>query len=338
MLPVIDVHVHVAAKNAAGCAVSRAMEREPAFIYMLLADRVSRAALRRDFDSTIREHILGAVAGASSVDRVVLLALDAPFGEDGRRLEGHSHLVVSNEYVRALARANPKVLVGASVNPNRGPAEGRRELEDCLGGDPPAALVKVLPNCQLVEMDDPRHDWFYETLAQRGVPLLCHTGPENTIPVPPPADRHQRLGDPRRLRRALDIGVTVIAAHCAMRVFPFQDDHLGDLAAMMREAEENGRWRLFADVSAMCLICRIGTVGRVLESIPGERMILGSDYPVPVSDMPPVVFRDLSLQEYLGLLHLRNPIEKNVRQLLAMGFPGAMLTRAAELIPACALA
>jgi hypothetical protein len=162
-------------------------------------------------------------------------------------------------------------------------------------------------------------------------------GPENAVPVPPPVDEHQRLGDPRRLRRALDIGVTVIAAHSAMRLFPFQDDHLGDLAAMMREAEENGRWRLYADVAAMCLPCRIGTVGRVLESIPGERMILGSDYPVPVRDMPPTLMEGLSLDEYLALLSVRNPIEKKVRQLLAMRFPATVGTRAAEVIPPPAL-
>ena len=338
MPPVIDIHIHIAAKHEPGCTVSREMETEPAFIYMLLADRVRRSALRRDFDGTIRAHILGALASAPSVDYGVLLALDAPYGEDGQLLEEHSHLVVGNEYVRKLAKANPKVLVGASVHPNRGPVEGWEELERCLDGDPPAALVKLLPNCQLIDVSDRRHDWFYETLAERGVPLLCHTGPENTLPVPAPVDEHQRLGDPRRLRRALDIGVTVIAAHSAMRVFPFQDDHVGDLAAMMREAEENGRWRLFADVSAMCLICRIGTVHRVLESIPGERMILGSDYPVPVSDMPPVVFKNLSLDEYLALLHIRNPIEKNLRQLLAMGFPASIGTRAAEVIPARVLA
>jgi uncharacterized protein len=336
--PVIDIHVHIAAKDEPGCKVSRELESEPAFIYMLLADRVKRSALRRDFDGTIRHHILGALAGAPSVDYGVVLALDAAYGEDGRRLEEHSHLVVTNEYVRNLAKTNPKVLVGASVHPNRGPAEGRDELERCLEGDPPAALLKLLPNSQVVDVGDPRHDWFYEVLAERGVPLLCHTGPENTLPVPSPVDEHQRLGDPRRLRRALDIGVTVIAAHSAMRVFPFQDDHVEDLAALMREAEENGRWRLFADVSAMCLICRIGTVHRVLESIPGERMILGSDYPIPVSDMPPLVFKGISLDEYLALLHIRNPIEKNLRQLLAMGFPGSIGTRAAEVIPARALA
>jgi len=336
--PRIDVHIHIAARGAPGCKVSRDTERQASFAFMLLADGVRRGDLKRDFDLTIRDHVLGALDGAPSVDRGVLLALDAVHAEDGRRLDEHSHLVVSNGYVRSLARSHPKVLVGASVHPNRGPVEGRRELLRCIHGEPPAALVKWLPNSQLIDASEPRHDWFFETLAESGVPLLCHTGPEHSVPLPPPRDEHQRLGDPRRLRRALDIGVTVIAAHAAMSIFPFEEDHLGDLAAMMREAEENGRWRLYADVSAMCLVCRVGTVHRVLESLPGERLVLGSDYPVPVNRMPPVVMRSADLDEFRALACLSNPIERNVRQLLAMGFPSSITTRAAELLPARALA
>ena len=334
MPPVIDVHVHIAAKHEPGCKVSKALERQPAFAYMLLADGVSRSGLRRDFDRTIRDYILGALDGATSVNYGVLLALDAIHDRHGVRRKEESHLVVSNAYVRSLARAHPKVLVGASVHPDRGPAAGREELARCVRGGPPAALVKWIPNAQRIDPADPRHDWFYEALVEAGVPLLCHTGPEHAVPVPDPVDEHQRLGDPRRLRRALDIGVTVIAAHAGVRFFPFEEDHLDHLAAMMGEAEANGRWRLYADVSAMCLPCRLGTVRRVLERIPGERMVLGSDVPVPVADMPPVLMPGLALDRYLELVRVRNPIEKNVQQLLAMGFPPEAGTRAAELIPA----
>jgi len=336
--PVIDVHIHIAATRQPGCKVSEKLRREPAFAYMVFADRIRHAGVRRDFDGAVRDHIVGTLEGAASVDRGVLLALDAVYDEGGRRIEEASHLVVSNEYVAALARTHPKVLLGASVHPNRGPSAGREELRRAIGGDPPAALVKWLPNAQLIDPADPRHDWFYEALAGAGVPLLCHTGPENTLPVLAPADQHQRLGDPRRLRRALDIGVTVIAAHAGMRLLPFQDDFLPDLAAMMREAERNGRWRLYADLAAMCLPCRIGTARRVLESIPPERMVLGSDYPVPVAHMPPVLMPSLAPDEYLALLAVRNPIERNYRQLLAMGFSPTIGTRAAEVIPAAALA
>ncbi|MBZ5590059.1 MAG: amidohydrolase family protein [Acidobacteriia bacterium] len=333
MASVVDIHVHIAARNQAGCKVSTVMERQPAFVFMLLADGVARESLRSDFDGTIRETIVGALDGAPSVDRGVLLALDAIWTDDGVRHDEASHLVVANDYVRGIAAVHSKVLFGASVHPNRGVAAGREELERCLFGEPPAALVKWIPNSQLIDAADRRHDWFYEALADAGVPLLCHTGPEHAVPVPPSVVEHQRLGDPRRLRRALDIGVTVIAAHAAARFFPFEVDYLDDLAAMMREAESNGRWRLFSDVSAMCLWPRIVTVPRVLGSIPSERLVLGSDYPIPIVDMPPLLVHGLRPAESVAIRRIRNPIEKNYRQLLAMGFPETIGSRAGELIP-----
>jgi mannonate dehydratase len=336
--PVIDVHVHIAAKNEPGCKVSQVMERQPAFAFMLLADGVTRDELRRDFDGTIRKQITGAIGEAPGVDRAVVLALDAIYSDDGVRQDEASHLVVSNEYVRRVAASHAKVLFGASVHPNRGPVSGRQELERCLCGEPPAALVKWIPNSQLIDTSDPRHDWFYEALAEAGVPLLCHCGPEHAVPVPRPTAAHQRLGDPRRLRRALDIGVTVIVAHAAAHFFPFEEDHLDDLAGMMREAESNGRWRLYTDVSAMCLWPRIVVVPRVLAAIPPERMVLGSDYPIPIADMPALLVRGLTTAEHARIRKIRNPIEKNYQQLLAMGFPAAIGSRGSELIRGAARA
>lgn len=332
--PVIDVHLHVAARRASGCRVSRALLRSPAFAYMVAANRVRPSALRRDFDGTIRAQVLGALRTAPSVDRGVILALDAAVAEDGSLLWEASGMVVTNEYVRELARAEPKVLVGASVNPNRGERDGRAELERCLEGPPPAALVKWIPNSQLIDPALPRHEWFYRMLAEHRVPLLCHCGPEYAVPVPPPVERHQKLGDPRRLERALDLGVTVIVAHAATRFFPTDsEDYLEDLAGMMARHP-----RLFADVSAFCTPCRIGTVQRVLAALPADRLVLGSDFPIPVADMPPVLVPELSVAEHLGILAVANPIEKNYRQLLAMGFPSSIGHRGAELLNPAALA
>lgn len=338
MKQVIDIHIHIASKERPDSKISDAMLTLPAFSYMLLANRINLRDLSRRFDETIRAHILGALNGSATVAKGVLLALDAIYSEDGRRLEQESHLVVSNAYIRELASAHPKVLVGASVHPNRGRAAGLEELNRCLQEEPRAALVKWVPNSQLIDPSDQRHTWFYERLAEAGVPLLCHTGPEYAIPVPDPQDDHQRLGDPTKLRRALDIGVTVIAAHAATRFFPAEPyDYLDELAEMMREAERNGRWKLYTDLSAMCVLCRVGTVDHVIEKIPPHRMVLGSDYPVPVSDMPPLLVKDLTFAEYLEIVKIDNPLEKNYRQLLAMGFPASAGTKAADLLPSYAL-
>jgi predicted TIM-barrel fold metal-dependent hydrolase len=304
------------------------MVRSPAFAYMLAASRVRLSDLRKDFDGTIRKCVLGPLKASASVDRGVVLALDAVYAEDGRPRWDASGMVVSNDYVRELARANRKVLFGASVNPGRGETAGRRELERCIEGSPPAALVKWIPNSQLIDPSKRRHDWFYQVLAEAGVPLLCHCGPEYAVPVPPPSRRHQRLGDPRLLVRALEKGVTVIVAHCATRFFPTdRDDYLDELQAMMDRFP-----RLFADVSAFSTLCRIGTVDRVLDTLPPDRLILGSDFPIPVSDMPPLVVRKLTHEEHLEILQIKNPIEKNYRQLLAMGFPESIGTKAADVL------
>ncbi len=79
-------------------------------------------------------------------------------------------------------------------------------------------------------------------------------------------------------------------------------------------------------------------VPRVLAAIPPERMVLGSDYPIPIVDMPPLLTRGLSAAEHARIRKIRNPIEKNYRQLLAMGFPADIGSRASGLIPARSLA
>jgi predicted TIM-barrel fold metal-dependent hydrolase len=335
---IIDMHIHIASKERPDCKISNAMLSLPAFAYMVVANGINPLDLAQHFDQTIRDHILGALNASTTVKKGVLLALDAVYSEDGRRLEEESHLIVSNDFVRELAATHAKVLFGASVHPNRGHKAGLDEINRCLQGDPRAVLFKWIPNSQVIDPSDRRHTWFYERLAELGVPLLCHTGPEYAIPLPDPQGDHQRLGDPRKLRLALDVGVTVIVAHAATRFFPFEPYHyLDELAAMMQEADRNKQWKLYADISAMCVLCRVGTVGQVLEKIPPHRMVLGSDYPVPVNDMPPVLVGNLTFEEYLEILRIKNPIEKNYRQLLAMGFPASAGTMAAELLPPWAL-
>jgi len=335
---IIDMHIHIASKERPDCKVSNAMLSLPAFTYMVLANGINPVDLFERFDQTIREHILGVLNTSATVQKGVLLALDAIYSEDGRRLEEESHLIVSNDYVRELAATHAKVLFGASVHPNRGRKAGLDEINRCLQQDPRTVLFKWIPNSQVIDPSDRRHTWFYERLAELGVPLLSHAGPEYAIPLPNPQADHQRLGDPRKLRLALEVGVTVIVAHAATRFFPFEPYHyLDELAAMMQEADRNGQWKLYADISAMCVLCRVGTVQQVLERISPHRMVLGSDYPVPVNDMPPVLVRNLTFEEYLEIIKIQNPIEKNYHQLLAMGFPASAGTKAAELLPPWAL-
>jgi|SRR6266403_906879 len=337
MPPVIDIHVHIAARERRDCRVSNKMLGLPAFSYMVAADGINPIALEQHFDQTIRDHILAAVQSAPSVNRAVLLAIDGVYSDNGVFQDNESHFIVSNDYVRELAKANhPRVLFGASINPNRGEGPGMKELERCLdpASGPLPVLVKWVPNSQIIDPADKRHDWFYKALANLQLPLLSHTGPEYAVPVPHGKIDYQQLGDPRRLERALDLGTKVIAAHAASRFFPLEKyDYVKDLGEMMNKAEAK-KWKLFTDVSAMCVVCRaLETINRVLELIPPQRMILGSDYPVPVNDMPLPFMRNTSFERFVNIVAIHNPIEKNYQQLLAMGFPQSIGTKAAEVLP-----
>src|SRR2546421_11925771 len=309
--PGTDIHIHIAAKQRPDCKVSNQMLAMPAFAYMVTADGINPVELAQHFDKTIADHILGTLSKAASVEKGVLLAIDWVFKPDGPRDDTNSHFVVSNDYVRELAKLNPKVLFGASINPNRGEKAGMQELEKCfdktLGATP--VLMKWVPNAQNIHPDNAAFTWFYDALAANRLPLLCHTGPEWAIPV---QKGDQVLGDPRGLQLALDRGVTVIAAHAATRFFQWDDyDYVAELADMI---DRNPN--LYADLSAMCVWCRKGdTIKRVKHLIPQDRLILGSDYPIPVNDMLLPFMEAVSLEESLKIGTIKNPIERNYQQL-----------------------
>jgi len=325
---VIDIHIHIGGKgNSSPCKMSETFLRSPAYFYMVVRSGIPLAMILEDHDRALRETLLQRLQSASGVDFGVFLAFDAVYTKRGEIDEKRSHMITPNDYVMEIARNERKVLFGASVHPNRGEGPGSDEIERCLENG--AVLMKWIPNSQIIDPSEKRHEWFYRKLADSGIPLLCHTGREQAVPVVRKA--YQRLGDPRRLRLALEMGVTVIAAHCATNFYPGEESYLDVLSALFEEAERKG-WKLYADISAFCTLFRVSLVDDILRKIPHNKMILGSDYPIPVDTMPPYLVETLNAQEYLEISAIGNPIEKNYRQLLAMGFPREAMTRASTIL------
>jgi hypothetical protein len=281
--------------------------------------------LDRDFDGTLRTHIVNVIGAARIVNKAVVLALDGVYGRDGLN-EKATKFMVANRYAQRLAAEHAdKVLFGASVNPARPDAE--LELRRCLAlepwpgekeiAGPPAALVKSVPNTQGF---DPQcvSDGFCKVLNENETPLLVHGGREHTLPV---ELGNQGLGNPGRLKQVLGNGVKVIVAHCAARinVLELSRNFTAILADMMRQASREG-WRLFANVSARSSPTRGALVVQdVLDRIAGphgDRLVLGSDYPVPPRQVPGV----------------DNPLDRNLEWLRQRGFPAELATRSADLI------
>jgi uncharacterized protein len=214
--------------------------------------------------------------------RLMLLAFDYHYDASGARREALSTFHTPNAYALALARRFPERFVAtASVHPYRADAVDALTQAAAAG----ARAVKWLPPAMGMDPAAPRCDRFYEALARLGLPLLTHAGEELAVA----GGDTQEWGNPLRLRRALDHGVTVIVAHCASLgagVDLDQGAH-GPLrsnfelfARLMDEPRYRGR--LYGEISALTQVNRLGALKTVIARGDWhERLVNGSDYPLP---------------------------------------------------------
>jgi len=217
--------------------------------------------------------------------RLHLLAMDRAYKTDGtpdpRRTEFH----VPNTYVLEAAARHPDLITPViSIHPAR--KDALQELEACAAKG--ARLMKWLPNAQTIDPADPAFDPFYRRMKDLGVVLLTHAGEEKAVAV----KDAQRLGNPLRLRRPLELGVTVIVAHCASLGRNADLDHPGRTATNFElfqrlMAEPRYRGRLFGDLSAITQINRLPAPLQHLLAHPefDDRLLNGSDYPLPGVDL-----------------------------------------------------
>ena len=115
--------------------------------------------------------------------------------------------------------------------------------------------------------------------------LLCHTGKEHSID-PPGSDNY--FGNPLFLRRPLEKGLKVIAAHCASEGSSIDLEHperpyTSNFKLLLRLFEDpQYNDLLYGDISAMTAFLRIGDpLTTVLDRIDIQsRLVFGSDFPV----------------------------------------------------------
>jgi mannonate dehydratase len=213
--------------------------------------------------------------------RLMLLAFDHAYDSDGRRLDESSHFHVPNGYARDVARRHSgRFEWTASIHPYR--EDALSALQQAVRDG--AKAVKWLPPSMNIDPASPRCDAFYEALARLDLPLLSHAGVERAVH----GAAAQKLGNPLRLRRALDHGVRVIVAHCAS-LGDGEDLDAGsarvanfELFARLME-EPRYEHLLYGDVSAMTQLNRMGpALDAVLERDDWQhRLVNGSDYPLP---------------------------------------------------------
>lgn len=267
----IDCHVHLAAlpDGDNGCYISPKTLRSPLFRFLLWKHGLSpdkpREANQKYLDDLLRE-----LRASRHVQQAVLLGMDGVYDQNGQLNQGHTDFLIGNDYVLKTAQAHPgELLAGVSINPQR--RDAIDEVHRCA--DAGAVLVKVLPNAKQFDPANLKYKPFYRALAERNLPFLSHVGYEFSL-----IGKDQSVGEPDRLRLALDEGAIVIAAHACSYGLILYEKFLPTLRDLVTRYPH-----FYADISALTLPNRMQMLLH-LRRYPEvhERLLFGTDYPLSV--------------------------------------------------------
>jgi predicted TIM-barrel fold metal-dependent hydrolase len=310
----IDMHVHIVGNGAGGtgCWLRVTGWHRPLAGLMLRSIGLPTSAMTGDLDRLYVERLVEQVRG-SSLGAAVILAQDVVRDEQGREMKDLGSFHVPNDYVLKLARQYPEFLPAVSIHPAR--PDALEELDRCLEAG--AVMMKCLPNCQNIDCSNRRFTKFWERMAEAGLPLLAHTGGEHTLPVVRP-----EFADPRVLTLPLECGVTVIAAHCGTKSGAVDPEYFYVFAEMTRRFP-----KLHGDTSAFNVPIRGRHVRECLETPLVDRMVHGSDYPVPVHGHFAWMRGYVDWKTFRRWETQSNILERDYELKLAMGFPPESFTR-----------
>jgi uncharacterized protein len=314
----VDMHVHIVGNGlrGSGCWLKVGALHRPLAGFMLRHIGVGISTASAEFDDAYARHLASLVRD-SSLSAAVILAQDEVYDRDGCKLPFGS-FYVPNDYVFRLAREHPEFLPACSIHPAR--ADALDELERCLAKG--AVMLKLLPNCHNVDCNDARYRKFWERMAAARLPLLAHTGGEHTVPV-----YNRAYADPRTLRLPLECGVTVIAAHCATKSGLLDPEYFHVFCDML-ERHPN----LYGDTSAFNVPIRGRHVRRCREPHIAERLLHGSDFPVPIYGHWAWLQRFISWEDFRRAQRCGNVIERDYLLKRAMGFGDQHFTRVHRLL------
>ena len=310
----VDMHVHVVGNGFAGsgCWLRIGRWHRPLASLMLRSIGLPGNALTADLETLYINRLLDQLRN-SSLGAAVILAQDLVYDEQGRPIDNFGSFYVPNDFVLELANRHPEFLPAVSIHPAR--PDALQELARCIAAG--AVMMKCLPNCQNINCNDRRFTRFWERMAEARLPLLAHTGGEHTVPVFRP-----EYADPRILELPLKCGVTVIAPHCATKSGLFDPDYFHSFAEMTRHFPN-----LYGDISAFNVPMRGRHISECLREPLLNRMVHGSDYPVPVHGHWAWSRRQIDWRTFRRWERQPNVLERDYQLKLAMGFPPETFTR-----------
>ncbi|HRC70897.1 MAG TPA: amidohydrolase family protein [Candidatus Competibacter sp.] len=284
-----DCHVHLAGLGDGGSGIEVGPQlsslRHPLHyaqrLFYLNASCAHNAPGR--VDASYAARLLNQCDAMPAGFKVLLFAFERFYGEAGQAHEERTAFHIPNGWAARLAETFPaRFEWAASIHPYRVDAVDALQAAVARG----ARALKWLPAAMGMDPASARCDAFYRALAARRLPLIVHCGEEKAVR----GGATEHLGNPLRLRRALDAGVRVIVAHCASLgkdVDLDQGEHgprRPSFELFLRLfAEPRADGRLYGDISAIAQRNRRPEVIRTLleRGDLHDRLLQGSDYPLP---------------------------------------------------------
>jgi predicted TIM-barrel fold metal-dependent hydrolase len=281
----VDFHTHIIAlgTSGSGAFVNPRMRRGVNLDRLKFLIYASAADIKNsdDADREYVERLVRLARGIKRHGKYRILAFDKHYNADGTVNLSKTNFYVPNQYVVDLARRYSDIFAPViSVHPQR--SDALVELDKwAMAG---IKYVKWLPNAMGIDPADQSAEPFYRRMKQHNMILLSHGGEEQAVE----AAEDQRLGNPLRLRKPLDMGVRVIVAHAASLGACEDDDNGGkktncfDLfLRLMDEPKYVGL--VFGEISAMLQFNRMPVPFATLLKRQDlhARLVDGSDYPLP---------------------------------------------------------
>jgi uncharacterized protein len=320
---IIDIHCHTAGVGFgnSGCFISKNLQKSWKYKVYLRAFGVTEKEIREQGDRLVIKRLSEKVSESRYVSAAVVLAMDGVVGADGELDREKTEMYIPNEFVSREVRQYGNLLFGASINPYRRDALERLEKAATDG----AVLVKWLPSIQNIDPADERLIPFYLKMKELGLPLLTHTGLEDSF-----TRSEDELSDPERLRLPLSLGVTVIAAHAACTGRSHGELNYDRLLRLCREFPN-----LYADISALTQMNRLNHLSKVLTQpeLRG-RLVYGSDMPlINTAIVSPYAFLfRIKPGRILAISRMRNPWDRDISLKKELGASPELFTAAASLL------
>lgn len=283
----VDFHVHAVGIGAKGTGawVNPKMgdlfspKKYTKYIAYMSASGITSAD---NVDGEYIDRLVNLKKSEPRLGRMLLFAFDYFHNKLGEAVPENSTFFIPNDYVIKIHKIYPKTFIPvASIHPYRKDAlvELARVYKEGV------RFIKWLPNAQHIDAMDERSIKFFKEMKNLNMTLITHTGHEKAVE----GEEFQKLGNPLKFRKALDLGTKVIMAHfaslgtCQDLDSPGAPDQscFSLFWRLMNEKRYEGL--LYGETSALTLYTRIGEpLDKLLENPKmANRFVHGSDYPLP---------------------------------------------------------